>query len=100
GPPENEQDNGDRDEPVADGVFLDGCELLVRHRYRPGQPYARLEARPDRGGGLADRLGRHMAGFDRAIVEDRAKLDEPAEPARRRRVALDQPPPGKARRLA
>ena len=60
----------------------------------------RLVFRGDLGGDLADRLGRGVAGLERAVVEHRTHLDEAAQLARLRRVALRQDAPGEARRLA
>ena len=92
-PPQDEEDDGERDDAVAQRVFLDGGELLVRYRHRPGQSHARLEARADVGGGLTDGRACDMAGLDRAVVQYRAHLDEPAQLARRRWVALDEHAP-------
>ena len=73
---------------VAHGAFLDGGEFLVRHRHRPGEPDASLEFRGDLGGRLADGLSGGVAGLQRAVVEHRVHLDEAAQLAWLRRVAL------------
>ena len=64
--PQDDEHDGDGDETVAHGAFLDGGEFLVRHRHRPGEPHVCLEFWGDLGRCLADRVGGDVAGLYRS----------------------------------
>ena len=59
-------------------ILLDGGEFLVRHRHRAGQPQPRLilGREIEIGGGLADGVGRPLAGLELGIVELRLDFEE------------------------
>ena len=97
--PQDEQHDEDGADAVDDGAFLDGCIFLVGDRDRSGQPDPRLIF----GGeiqfrcGLADRVGRALAGLQRVVVEDWLELDEGALVRIRQRLVTDELAPGECR---
>ena len=94
--PQDEQNDCDRDDAVANGVFLDCGELFVGHCDGPGQPRARLILRKHFCSGRTNGRARSVAGLDRTIIEYRMDFDEAAQLARQGRTILGSDSPGKA----
>ncbi len=82
------------------GILADRAELIVVHGDRAGLAHPCLK----RGGeaevrrNARDRFSCGMTGPQRAEIEDRLHLDEPPQVLRRRRLAIGERAPGKARR--
>jgi hypothetical protein len=99
--PKDGQHHDDGAERILECMILEGCKLLVLDRDRAGEAQARvvLPFESDIGGRLANCGGGGLARLERAIVDHRADVDEPAQVARRGRLVVHQLPPGKACRL-
>jgi len=100
--PQDEQHDRDRDRGIECGAFLEGAELFVSDRYRPGQPDtgAEFAGEIEVGDGLADRRGRPLARLERAIIQHRLDGDDPAQLRDRRRLSVHQDIPGEPGGLA
>ena len=82
--PQDYQHDDDRADGVDHRAFLQGAELIVRHRHRPGQAGARLIGRIklQLGCRLADRIGCGLAWLKRGKIQHRLDINEVAKLAR------------------